>query len=265
MPLRDRSRAAGRRRARLSLSVRALLALVVITLTAGCGPEADQPAPVQGQAVATYTDPTVYRVGPSELRRIVGQLDPDSPQRAILADGHVSRPEVDGAWEDYVTCLRRAGFTVTSSAWDPVTNATRIFTYARSAAAAPTTPTTPRAAAPLSRPTTRPTTMPTTRPTLDSMTSREVDEVDACDETYWFPVSAVYAADTVQRMDPRLASAVVACLSAHGQPVQGATDFGAMVGAVRGQARGERVRVGRACLEQGLTNLYPDLPYFPSP
>ena len=38
-------------------------------------------------------------------------------------------------------------------------------------------------------------------PTIDAMTDDEVERVDGCEESYWFPVSAVYAADTPPHMD----------------------------------------------------------------
>ncbi|WP_457255462.1 hypothetical protein [Pedococcus sp. P5_B7] len=226
------------------------MTLLVLALTGACGPEVDEPPAVQGRAVATYTDPGVYRVGRAQLRRIVDELDPDSPQRAVLADGHVTRSEVDAAWEGYAQCMRRAGFAVTTSVWDPVTGTSRIFTYARVGATttAPTTSATP-----------------TTAPTLDAMTDGEAERVDACEEEYWFPVSAVYAAETPPHMEPRLASAMQQCMGERGYAVQGIADFGGMVGAVRGEAQGERVQAGRDCLTKALADLYPDLPYFPRP
>lgn len=69
-------------------------------------------------------------MGPTELRRLTDELDPESPQRAILADGRVSRAEVGAAWQAYAQCMRAAGFLVTTSTWDPVTTTTRIFTFA---------------------------------------------------------------------------------------------------------------------------------------
>jgi hypothetical protein len=230
--------------------------------------------------VATYSDPSVYRVGRAELQSITDELDPESPQRAILADGRVSRTEVDRAWQDYEACMRRAGFVLTRSSWDPVTTTTRIFTYARAgaggapaAATRSTAPTRPSATTPRTTPPTTPTTTPTTTPpstplappSVDAMSDTEAEQVDACEETYWFPVSAVYAADTPPHMEPPLAAAVEACMVRRGYAVHGATDFGAMVGAVRGQARGARVQAGRDCLATALPALYPDLPYYPRP
>jgi hypothetical protein len=230
--------------------------LLVVALTGACGPEADEPPAVQGRAVATYTDPGVYRVGPAQLRRVVDELDPDSPQRAILADGHVTRTEVDAAWEGYAQCMRRAGFAVTMSTWDPVTGTSRIYTYARTGeSATPTTRDATRTGA----------TTPTAPPTPDAMTDGEVERVDACEERHWFPVSAVYTADTKPHMEPRLASAMARCMVGRGYAVQGVSDFGGMVGAVHGQARGARVDAGRVCLTKALADLYPDLPYVPRP
>ena len=231
-----------------------VVGLLVAASTSACGPEADEPPGVQGRAVATDSDPSLYRAGPSQLRRLVDELDPESPQRATLADGHVTRTEVDAAWEGYAQCMRRAGFAVTTSVWDPVTGTSRIFTYARVGATttAPTTSATPATA-------------PTTTPVIDAMTDGEAELVDACEEEYWFPVSAVYAADTPPHMEPGLASAMQQCMGKRGYAVQGIADFGRMVGAVRGEARGERVQAGRDCLSTALTDLYPDLPYFPRP
>jgi hypothetical protein len=219
-------------------------------------------AAVQGRAVATYTDPSVYRVGPTELRRLTDELDPESPQRAILADGRVSRAEVGAAWQAYAQCMRAAGFLVTTSTWDPVTTTTRIFTFARAGTKSPATETSPTTP-PTTPPT--PTTPLTTPPAIDPMAPREEEQVDACEERYWFPVSAVYAADARPHMEPRLSSGMERCMVRRGYPVQGIADFGGMVGAVRGEARGERVQAGRDCLAKALVDLYPDLPYYPRP
>ena len=227
----------------------AAVSVLSVGLAGGCGPEADQPPPRQARAVATYSDPSVYRVGPTQLRRLVDALDPDSSQRVILADGRVTRAEVEGAWEDYAQCLRAAGFGVTTPVWDPVTTTTRIFTYARTGAAATATGTTTA----------------TSAPTTGVRSKGEAERVDACEESHWFPASAVYAADTPPHMDPPLASAVQTCMVGRGYDVRGITDFGGIVGAVRGQARGERVEAGRDCLATALAHLYPDLPYFPRP
>lgn len=222
-----------------------MVSVLLVGSIGSCGPEAAQPPAVQGRAVATYSDPSVYRVGPSELRRITDGLDPDSSQRVILADGRVSRAEVEDAWEAYTQCMRGAGFAVTTAVWDPVTNTTRIFTYARADA------TTATAVTPA--------------PTTGVMSQSEVERVDACEESYWFPVSAVYAADARPHMEPRLASVVEECMVGRGYAVRGITDFGGMVGAARGEARGERVEAGRDCLATALADLYPDLPYYPRP
>lgn len=237
--------------------------LLVVLLVGGCGPEADEPPSPQGRAVATYSDPSLYRVRPAELRRITDQLDPDSPQRLALADGRVTRTELEQAWVAYTQCMRGAGFVVTSSAWDPVTTTGRIFAFSRAGATTPAPATTtpaPRVAAPAEGTTPRDAT-----PTITGMTSREGDRVDACEERYWFPVSAVFAADTPPRMEQRLASAVEECMVRRGYAVHGSTDFGGMVGAVRGRARGQRVQAGRDCLATALPALYPDLPYYPRP
>jgi hypothetical protein len=240
---------------------RVVFGLVAVGLLGACEPGADPPTATQGSAVATYTDPSHFRLPAQQVRRIVAQLEPGSPQRVILADAHVSRPELDAAWDDYEQCMRRAGFPVTTSAWNPVTNTTRIFTYARAATAtgsshtaAPPTPDGPNT-----------TTKPSTRPTLDSMTDDEGERVDACDEDYWFPVSAIYAADTPSRMDPQLASAMAACMAGRGYAVRGETSFAGMVGAVGGRAQGVRVRAGQDCLSAVFPDLYPDLPYLPTP
>lgn len=241
----------------------ALGGLAVAGLIGGCGPEAEQPPPVQGRAVATYSDPSVYRVGPTELGRLVRELDPDSPQRVILADGRVSRSEVEHAWEAYEQCMRGVGFVVTTSAWDPVTTTTRIFTFARAGSTKSAT----GGPAPTTSSTRAPTTSSTPTPTTTSepMTAREDERVDACEEDNWFPVSAIYTADTPARMTPQLATAMQQCMGRRGYSVQGVTDFGGMVGAVRGQARGERVQAGRDCLATVMPDLYPDLPYYPRP
>src|SRR6476646_2666709 len=115
-----------------------VVGLLLVGFTGACGPEAHEPPTVQGRALATYSDPSVFRVGPSELRRITDGLDPDSFQRVVLADGRVSRAELAHAWGNYAQCMRDEGFPVTTSVWDPVTNTTRIFTYARASTA--TTP-----------------------------------------------------------------------------------------------------------------------------
>ena len=247
--------------------------LVLVGLTGACRPAAVEPPSVQGRAVATYSDPSVYRVGAKELRRVVDGLDPDSPQRAILADGRVSRAEVDRAWEGYAQCLRGVGFDVATSAWDPVTSTTRVFTFARAGAT-----TSPRTAGPTAPTTAATTTAPPTTAapptgqamtgeamTGEAMTSEEDEQVDVCEERYWFPVSAIYTADTPARMTPELAAAMQQCMGRRGYAVQGVTDFGGMVGAVRGQAQGERVQAGRDCLATALPALYPDLPYYPRP
>lgn len=244
--------------------------LLVVALLGGCRPEAAEPPSPQGQAVATYSDPSLYRVRPAELRRITDQLDPDSPQRLALADGRVTRTELEQAWVAYTQCMRGAGFVVTTSAWDPVTTTGRIFAFSRvgGTASPPATTTSPPATTTPAPGAAAPSAgaMPGDAvPTIDDLTSLEGDRVDACEERYWFPVSAVHAADTPPRMERRLASAVEACMVRRGYAVQGATDFGAMVGAVRGQARGARVQAGRDCLAAALPALYPDLPYYPRP
>jgi hypothetical protein len=222
---------------------RPLAAASLLVVVAGsCASEAHEPPTTQGAQVATYTDPRVYRVGGSEVRRLIAELDPESPQRAILSDGHVTRSELDRAWVDYVQCMSGVGFTVTTSAWDPVTNTRRIYTY------------TPRADAGTS-----------TTTTGGGITDHQVDQVDACEERHWFPVSAVYTADTRPHLTPDLAAAVVACMERRGYDVRGSTSFGDVVGAVRGQARGPRVEAGRDCLSEAMAHLYRDLPYFPRP
>ena len=234
-----------------------VVGLLLVGLTGACGPEAEQSPPVQARSVATYSDPSVYRVGPSQLRRIVDGLDPDSSQRAILADGRVSRAEVERAWGHYAQCLRAAGFTVTTPVWDPVTGTTRIFTYARVGATTTTGPTTDATA--------DSTTPAASAPATRVLSQGEAARVDACEQGHWFPVSAIYAADTPPRMEPRLASAVGECMLRRGHDVRGVTDFGGVVGAVHGQARGARVDAGRDCLATALAALYPDLPYYPRP
>ena len=132
-----------------------VVGLLVVGLTGACGPEADESPVVQARAVATYSDPASIA---SVRRSFDGSSTAGSglAQRVILADGHVSRTEVDDAWEDYAQCMRAAGFAVTPPVWDPVTNTTRIFTYARAgsttAAGAPTTPATEAPTTPASDP-----------------------------------------------------------------------------------------------------------------
>jgi hypothetical protein len=217
-------------------------ATLMVVVTGSCASEAREPPSTQGRQVATYSDPSLYRVGGSEVRRLTAGMDPESPQRAILADGHVTRAELEQAWVDYVQCMGGVGFTVTTSAWDPVTNTRRVFTY------------TPRA---------DPGTSTTT--TADGITDHQVEQIDACEERHWFPVSAVYTADTRPHLSPDLAAEVVACMGRRGYDVHGSTSFGEVVGAVSGRARGPRVEAGRDCLSEAVAHLYPDLPYYPRP
>jgi hypothetical protein len=187
------------------------------------------------RALATYTDPSVYRIGESRFRQLVDGLDPASPQRTILADRRVTRAELDQAFATYTDCVEAAGITLTSSAWDPVTNTQRILAFAPRPGGTPTTA--------------------TAGPSPE----------DACDERHWSPVSQIYAADTPPHMTPELAEAVVSCMAGRGYDVRGSEDFGAVVGAVGGHAAGRRVEAGRACLSAALPHLYPDLPYYPQP
>jgi hypothetical protein len=207
--------------------------LVMVGL-AGC--TSGNPSPSQTpRAVATYTDPSVYRLGESRFRQLVDGLDPASPQRTILADRRVTRAELDQAFESYGRCLEAAGFTLTSSGWDPVTNTQRVLAFA-----------------------------PLPGSSAATVTTGETPD-DACDEQYWSPVSAIYAADAPDRLTPKLAEALTACMGGRGYVVRGSTSFGEVVGAVGGRASGARVQAGRDCLEQVMPRLYPDLPYYPRP
>ena len=230
-----------------------VVVVLVVGLTAACGPGADGTRSVPTRAVATYADPRTYRVGKPQLDQLTARLDPQSPQRGILADGRVTSAELDGAWAAYTQCIEAAGFTVTSQAWDPVTNTQRILAYAPRGGAATATTT----------PTATPTATPTTTP--EGTTTQSVPDVDACEEEYWFPVSAIYAADTPPHMTNELTRAMVSCMAGRGYDVRGSRDFGAVVGAIGGRASGPRVDAGRACLAGALPRLYPDLPYYPRP
>lgn len=207
---------------------------VVLVAIGGCTPSVRAPSQTPRSA-ATYSDPSVYRVGEGRLRQVVDGLDPSSPQRAILADRQVTRAELDSAFAAYSACIEGAGLTITSADWDPVTNTQRILAFAPRGGRNPATATT--GAAP----------------------------EDACDEMYWLPVSQIYGADTPPHMAAELAEAVVACMGGRGYDVRGSKDFGAVVGAVGGHARGRRVEAGRSCLSSAMARLYPDLPYYPQP
>ena len=185
--------------------------------------------------MATYTDPSLYRIGESRFRQLVDALDAASPQRSILADRRVTLAELNQAFASYGTCLDAAGFMLTSSAWDPLTNTQRILAYAPPAGRTRTTAAT--GAAP----------------------------EDACEDQYWTPAAQIYAADTPSRMDPQLASAMVACMDGKGYDARRSTSFGDLVGAVGGRAQGRRVQAGQDCLARVFPRLYPDLPYLPRP
>ncbi|NYG08336.1 hypothetical protein BJ986_002823 [Phycicoccus badiiscoriae] len=220
----------------------AVTAAVLLT-AAGTGCSADSPAPgaTPASQVATYRAPSAYRVGESRLRLLVNELDPGSPQRQILADGHVSRSELDQAWRAYAGCVSDVGFEVSDPVWDPVSNVELLYTYRRVGAALPSS-------AGDQQP---------TEPT------DEASRIDDCEASYWFPVWAIYAADTPTHMTPLLAGAVVACMSRRGYDVRGSTGFGQVVGARNGYAEGARVEAGRSCVSEAMAAHYPDLPYRP--
>jgi hypothetical protein len=216
-------------------------ALVLTAAASACSPAAEAPGATPGRQVATYRAPSAYRVGEPSIRRLVEELDPDSPQRQILADGHVTATELEQAWVAYAECIREAGFTVSTPVWDPIGNAERIYTYQRRGA----------------------TRLPSAGDA--GLTDDEARRIDDCEANFWFPVSAIYAADTPNHMTPLLARAMEVCMAGRGYDVRGSRSFGEVVGATGGYAEGARVEAGKACLSKAMAELYPDLPYHPDP
>jgi hypothetical protein len=223
------------------LSRAATIAVLLAAAVAGCSSHAPAPAATPSAQVPTYDSPSSYRVGESSLRQLVDELDPDSPQRQILADGHVTEAELQRAWQGYADCIRTVGYTVSTPVRDPVGNVELLYTYRRQGAAA-----TPSGGD-----------VP--------MTDAEAGRIDDCEARFWFPVSAIHTADTPDHLAPLLADALVRCMAARGHDVRGSTTFGEVVGAKDGHAEGARVGAGRECLTEALAKLYPDLPYHPQP
>jgi hypothetical protein len=218
-----------------------LLTVLLAVTAAGCGPGDPPPTARPSAQLATYDAPSNYRVGDSGIRRLVEGLDPDSPQRQMLADGHVTAAELQQAWDGYANCIRQVGFVVSTPVLDPVGNVELIYTYRRQG----TTPTSPSRDV--------------------QMTDAETGRIDDCEGRFWFPVSAIHAADTPNHMTPLLADAIAQCMSGRGYDVRGATSFGEVVGAKDGHAEGARVEAGRECLSEAMAEHYPDLPYHRQP
>jgi hypothetical protein len=218
-----------------------LLAALLAVVVAGCDPEEPAPTARPTAAPATYEAPSNYRMGGSRIRGLVDGLDPDSPQRQILADGHVSATEFQQAWDGYAHCISEVGFVVSTPVVDPVGNVELIYTYRRQGTAP-------------------------TSPSRDvQMTDEEAGRIDDCEARYWFPVSAIHIAETPDHMTPLLADAVTRCMSGRGYDVAGSTSFGEVVGAEDGHAEGARVEAGRECLSKAMAEHYPDLPYHRQP
>jgi hypothetical protein len=202
-----------------------------------------------------YQAPKDLVLGPRELKQVFDGLPPSSPQRPILEDGVVTRDEVAVAWRGLRACLESKGLTVSEPVMNPITNTDYLYTYSRTPPSA--------AASPLTTPSSAPS---TSSPTASSSTTPSDDEVaQGCEATYWNPVAQVYSANTPQRMDAKLAAFMAGCLGqSHVQAKQPST-FDGFVRGPTGTVDEARLRKANACLDKGVAELYPDLPYFPRP
>jgi hypothetical protein len=214
--------------------VRVLSLLAAATLL-GCTPAA---RPDQGGTVR-YQSPKDLVLGPAKLARIIEGVPASSPQRPLLADGVVTVAELQTSWSRLRSCLAAKGFVVSEPVMNPITNTDLLYTYSRDpelgATAAPD------------------------KPTDDELAAN-------CEDENWNPVAQVYAANTPQRMNDDLAKYMADCLRREGvTTAAGASTFDAFVRDAAGDVEPARLRQANACLDQGVPQLYPDLPYFPRP
>lgn len=205
----------------------AALVLGAATLT-GCSP-GHTPGT---SGVDAYRAPPNLRVDRQELARVVDQLPPSSPQRAILLDGTVTREELANAWTGLRTCLTTHGLKVTGPFMNPITNTEYLYTYdSRDGAAG----------------------------------AAEDDEVHRCEQTYWNPVAQVYAANTPQRMSASLATFMADCMTAALHTRVRASTFDGLVRDRSGAVDDARLARANECLDRGMPRLFPQLPFFPRP
>ena len=222
----------------------AAVAMTAATTLLGCSPQAQAPGGVAGTAAGSTVDyqaPSAHRLDPQKLARVVQDLPPSSPQRALLRDGSVSRADLDLSWTRLKSCIEAGGLTVKGPIVNPITSTEYLYTYARRGSATTTTPTTTGASA------------------ADDAIVR------ACEEKFWIPLSSVYSANTPQRMDSRLAAFMTKCMTRAHYATAGAGTFDQMVRDGSGTVAPARLRQANDCLDRGVLTLFPELPYFPRP
>lgn len=221
-----------------SWAARASLVAVVVSVVAlmvGCsrGPDAQD-----SELAVGYQNPESLALDPQKLRRVIDDLPAMSPQRPLLADGRVSKQELDLSWSRLRSCIQAKGLVVTGPNLNPITNTDYLYTYSRPA----------KAAAP-----------------AKSDSSAEDGAVRGCEDQYWTPLSSIYSATTPQRMSDNLAQFMGDCMRNARYPTARTSTFDQIVRNGAREADPARLRQANACLDRGMLALFPHLPYFPRP
>jgi hypothetical protein len=233
-------------RARLLLTVGVSMALWVAL--AGC----TSARPAAPDRTMGYQPPKDFVLGPKELKRVVDGLPPSSSQRALLADGKVTRDELELSWTRLRSCLERKGFAVSAPVMNPITNTDYLYTYARKAS--PSSAATPSA------------TTDSTSGSTSAAGPSDDEIAQECESAYWNPVAQVYAANTPQRMSAELQRFMTNCMGgARLAPAKPASTFDGFVRDASGTVEPARLTQANDCLDRGVPHLYPDLPYYPRP
>jgi hypothetical protein len=152
-------------------------------------------------------------------------------QAAALSDGEVSEQEYRSAFDDLGYCLARDGITVTEPQVSPIDNLRLVFSYS-----------------------------------LNGVDGARAAEIQAtCEERYWSDISAFYVGTHPKVLDPKLVTAVTACLNESGIETRGdETAFRDLAGSDPVSSKGtlsERAAVASTCLEEAVNYLFPGFPY----
>jgi hypothetical protein len=222
---------------RIRIARASLVAVVVsvVALMVGCsrGPDAQD-----SELAVGYQNPESLALDPQKLRRVIDDLPATSPQRPLLADGRVTKQELDLSWARLRSCIHAKGLVVTGPYVDPITNTDYLYTYSRPAkAAAPAKP--------------------------DS--AAEAAAVRGCEDLYWTPLSSIYSANTPQRMSDNLGRFMGDCMRNTHYPTAMTSTFDQIARNGAREADPARLRQANACLDRGIPALFPHLPYFPRP
>lgn len=211
----------------------AFVALAVVTAL-GCSP----PEQSQGGGPLDYQAPNTLVLDSKEVARVVADLPASSPQRSLLGDGRVSRDELEVSWKHLRSCIEADGLTVSGPYLNPITSSEYLYTYARRGAG---------------------------RAPSASEDAADDASVQRCEQTYWTPLSLIYAANTPQRMSETLASFMGNCMTKANYPTVHATTFDQLVRDRDGTVDTGRLDRANECLDHGIPELFPQLPYFPRP